>query len=709
MDVFVSWCVDQIDGLTAAAIMADNVEELRRISADLRRSAENFKAWAMAVGGAPVLDLNTCGSVRVPADRMAELPAVVKKFDGLCEATLSVGVGMCLSESHQAMQYSQVKGGDQISLYDPKMEEAVEEARKPIPDALAGLAKNQKVGTEQPEAPVGEAEAPEPAPEPGTDQAHSPTPDAMPATAPQVQGGDIQAPAPAQDQGQGQDEQQAQQDPRAAVVQALTKIKEQAPILEQMKQSNPDAYEAVKGVVAAMIMMAQGMVTQDGPQPTQKSESGEDNLEKAYPPKPYPVVQRINAQAPGTTPQPRAPVAVKPMGADAIFKPSTVVKPTPVAVKPTPVVKPTPIVQPQQPAPVAAAPVESAPATAPALSHQDEMKRLKSEMNRAQNVARSAPTPHKRDTARAYYNQMSRDLHNLKLKMRQANAPAATPAPADDALKAELDATEEKGEQEHNYGRTRNHVSYWHRDQGQGNTRPIGEFGSAREAQDFVTEHNAKNTHPDKLPPTPKPEGWRERFGKAEMNPNLHGSVEGFMSGLKALPKGSPGRGKFVTQHMNHAPFLSALQQHPQGAQIHQMLTTHLNGQANAGFKPGSTVAMAKDDALKSELPTSEMESSEKSCIKGQRHFFGDADYCLRCSKKKSVVEGMEKAALPMPKGHQPHHEYPIGTEKDGKVKVGHIDPATNASEGTGWKSVRAGQIMSEDGHAVSSRNPSGK
>ncbi len=76
--------------------------------------------------------------------------------------------------------------------------------------------------------------------------------------------------------------------------------------------------------------------------------------------------------------------------------------------------------------------------------------------------------------------------------------------------------------------------------------------------------------------------------------PALHSTVEGFMGGLKTLPKGSPARGKFITQHMNHGPFLSALSAHPQGKQVHAMLTTHLNSQANAGFKPGGAVAAVK-------------------------------------------------------------------------------------------------------------------
>ncbi len=81
-------------------------------------------------------------------------------------------------------------------------------------------------------------------------------------------------------------------------------------------------------------------------------------------------------------------------------------------------------------------------------------------------------------------------------------------------------------------------------------------------------------------------------LGKSESAPGLHSTVEGFMSGLKALPKEGPHRGKFITQHMSHAPFLSALKEHPQGQQVHAMLTNHLNSRANAGMGSGSKVTV---------------------------------------------------------------------------------------------------------------------
>lgn len=86
---------------------------------------------------------------------------------------------------------------------------------------------------------------------------------------------------------------------------------------------------------------------------------------------------------------------------------------------------------------------------------------------------------------------------------------------------------------------------------------------------------------------------------KSDPGAPLHADANTFMAALKGLPKGSPERGKFVTQHMNHGPFLAALQAHPQGVQIHKMLTGFLNSKANAGpGLPMKTVAKSEPHVI---------------------------------------------------------------------------------------------------------------
>lgn len=138
---------------------------------------------------------------------------------------------------------------------------------------------------------------------------------------------------------------------------------------------------------------------------------------------------------------------------------------------------------------------------------------------------------------------------------------------------------------------------------------------------------------------------------KEELNKSsgLHDTVEGFMTGLKALPKGSAGRGKFITGHMNHGPFLGALQAHPQGKQVHSMLTSHLNSAANAGFKPGQVKTMAKGD----EELDSELDKAIGAGFKDKNMAFDASRDAHRASMlSKPLAAKPHKATLPSPEEH---------------------------------------------------------
>lgn len=81
----------------------------------------------------------------------------------------------------------------------------------------------------------------------------------------------------------------------------------------------------------------------------------------------------------------------------------------------------------------------------------------------------------------------------------------------------------------------------------------------------------------------------------------------------------------------------------------------------------------------------------------------------------KDSVKVIKKGKLPLPENAPKHRNQklavgtakeagPHGTSEGGKIKVHHEDDNKDT-----WVSVRAGQVLSADGHAISSRNPGGR
>jgi hypothetical protein len=120
--------------------------------------------------------------------------------------------------------------------------------------------------------------------------------------------------------------------------------------------------------------------------------------------------------------------------------------------------------------------------------------------------------------------------------------------------------------------------------------------------------------------------------------PAMDNTVEGFMVTLKKFPKGDPRRGKHITAHMHHAPFLNALSAHPQGKQIHAMLTQHLNSTANAGLGAGMKVT------AKSEGRTAIYSSAEgDTSVADEKTYTPDEANQILLKATREKVEAFEK------------------------------------------------------------------
>ncbi len=115
---------------------------------------------------------------------------------------------------------------------------------------------------------------------------------------------------------------------------------------------------------------------------------------------------------------------------------------------------------------------------------------------------------------------------------------------------------------------------------------------------------------------------------------------------------------------------------------------------------------------------TPKLKKAEPECEHGDwmDGLLGPNTACGKCGADRGILESEEEVAkkLPLPENAPTHtqHQYPVGAVKDhspqgtrdvGKVKVKHENGRS------GWVSVRAGQVLSQDGHPISSRNPGGK
>jgi hypothetical protein len=121
----------------------------------------------------------------------------------------------------------------------------------------------------------------------------------------------------------------------------------------------------------------------------------------------------------------------------------------------------------------------------------------------------------------------------------------------------------------------------------------------------------------------------------------------------------------------------------------------------------------------KSDTKKSELAKAEKK-VKHDCDEFGHCwgvgatkGHCLICGEHESELE---KASLSpnagAPAAHH-HLQLPVGSKIDptsaGTVRAGRIKVTHTETGKQGWIQARAGQVLSQDGHAISARNPNGK
>lgn len=295
MQLFVCVDGDNIGQMIGRARINDDVEEVRRVSQRIDRGQEVWKAWAINKGGSVIEAGGDEIAVSVPVAALPELEGIRQQYAQLVEATVSVGVGMRLSEASKALLAAKLRGKDRVCFYTDEVEQEIAQA------GLGDLDEAAKLRAEYGDVKKAEGEVPLAKDQPAMAQGDGAgfsgatrpqAPSLAKPDGPQGEHSEAQdlydlldedRPTPpeathaASDferqlheeawRGEEQDMRAAHgataraQEVRARVAQALQAMQAQAPVLEQMRQAAPEAYSAMLALAQGVTAMARELGT----------------------------------------------------------------------------------------------------------------------------------------------------------------------------------------------------------------------------------------------------------------------------------------------------------------------------------------------------------------------------------------------------------------------------------------------------------------
>lgn len=145
ISLFVSWKPDRIDSEVENRKRMDDPESLRQLGQKLEAVQRVWKSYIVDASRGEILPRVGDGVDRgqLPADCLAGLEKVRQQAGQWLQSDVSMGVGMSMQEGDRALQISRFRGGDAITLWDEEtMQPELEEAhRKAGEEAVKDLSK----------------------------------------------------------------------------------------------------------------------------------------------------------------------------------------------------------------------------------------------------------------------------------------------------------------------------------------------------------------------------------------------------------------------------------------------------------------------------------------------------------------------------------------------------------------------------------------
>jgi hypothetical protein len=278
--VFIAYDADNAGRLIGKARMNDSPEELARVSSTIDKGNELFNSWALEHGGRMISCGGDEGILEVPMIALNDLNLAIEKYKSALELTVSVGVGRKMSESFKALLAAKLRGKNRTTIFDKDVEKEIKEASDSEEDEKKKLVDEYLVKYEKLEkrAPIhhtgkmgrvgiseGHFQEQDMSPEIQQKRALRNMPEPPEESTPKFKQKFTEI---ADKHHKAQQAKQVQTSDNMSqlkekIADALQKMQNQLPVLQQIKQASPETYDAVLSVVNSLVLIGKQVVKTD--------------------------------------------------------------------------------------------------------------------------------------------------------------------------------------------------------------------------------------------------------------------------------------------------------------------------------------------------------------------------------------------------------------------------------------------------------------
>lgn len=130
--LFLSYDGDGCGKKVGRAVIANDEDKLREVSAKIDLGHEIVKHWAIGQGGKIISGGGDEGCFKLPKSSAGRIEQLRKDYHFATGITISVGVGSSLSEAGRSLLAAKFRGKDQIAYYDETVEKDIRNARQKV-------------------------------------------------------------------------------------------------------------------------------------------------------------------------------------------------------------------------------------------------------------------------------------------------------------------------------------------------------------------------------------------------------------------------------------------------------------------------------------------------------------------------------------------------------------------------------------------------